>query len=47
MKTLLLISSVAALAALGAAKANQDKKIIQAIDVVFKKYRAENGIKVK
>lgn|SRR5574337_559638 len=28
-------------------KANQDKKIIQAIDVVFKKYRAENGIKVK
>ena len=28
-------------------KANQDKKVIQAIDVVFKKYRAENGIKVK
>jgi hypothetical protein len=27
-------------------KANQDKKIIQAIDVIFKKYRAENGIKV-
>ena len=28
-------------------KANQDKKIIQAIDVVFKKYRADNGIKMK
>ncbi len=28
-------------------KGNQDKKVIQAIDVVFKKYRAENGIKVK
>jgi hypothetical protein len=28
-------------------KANQDKKVIQAIDVIFKKYRAENGIKVK
>ena len=28
-------------------KANQDKKIIQAVDVVFKKYPAENGIKVK
>jgi hypothetical protein len=27
-------------------KANQDKKVIQAIDVIFKKYRAENGIKV-
>ena len=26
-------------------KANQDKKVIQAIDVVFKKYRAEKGIK--
>ena len=26
-------------------KANQEKKVIQAIDVVFKKYRAENGIK--
>ncbi len=28
-------------------KANQDKKVIQAIDVIFKKYRAENGIKMK
>lgn len=28
-------------------KANQDKKVIQAIDVVFTKYRAENGIKMK
>lgn len=28
-------------------KENQDKKVIQAIDVVFKKYRAENGIKAK
>jgi hypothetical protein len=28
-------------------KANQDKKVIQAINVVFKKYRAEKGIKVK
>ena len=28
-------------------KANQDKKIIQAIDLVFKKYRAENGIKMQ
>ena len=27
-------------------KANQDKKVIQAIDVVFKKYRADRGIKV-
>jgi hypothetical protein len=27
-------------------KANEDKKIIQAIDVVFKNYRKENGIKV-
>jgi hypothetical protein len=26
-------------------KENRDKKVIQAIDVVFKKYRAENGIK--
>ena len=26
-------------------KANQDKKVIQAIDVVFKKYRADKGIK--
>ena len=26
-------------------KANQNKKVIQAIDVVFKKYRAEKGIK--
>jgi HdeA/HdeB family len=28
-------------------KANQDKKVIQAIDVVFNTYRAEKGIKVK
>ena len=28
-------------------KANQDKKVIQAIDVVFKAYRAEKGIKMK
>ena len=27
-------------------KANQDKKIIQAIDVIFKKYREDNGIKM-
>ena len=27
-------------------KANQDKKVIQAIDVVFKKYRSDRGIKV-
>src|SRR4051812_34487842 len=27
-------------------KANQDKKVIQAIAVVFKKYRADRGIKV-
>ncbi len=27
-------------------QAHQDKKITQAIDVVFKKYRQENGIKV-
>jgi len=27
-------------------KANQEKKVIQAIDVVFKKYRQDNGIKV-
>src|SRR5829696_2235166 len=27
-------------------KANQDKKVIQAIDVVFKKHRADRGIKV-
>ena len=27
-------------------KANQDKKIIQAIDVVFKKFRQDNGIKL-
>jgi len=27
-------------------KANQNKKVIQAIDVVFKKYRADRGIKV-
>jgi hypothetical protein len=26
-------------------KENPDKKVIQAIDTVFKKYRAENGIK--
>ncbi len=28
-------------------KANQDRKVIQAIDIVFKKYRAENGINTK
>ena len=28
-------------------KANQDKNVIEAIDVVFKQYRKENGIKVK
>jgi hypothetical protein len=28
-------------------KENPDKKVIQAIDVVFKKYRAEQGIKAK
>ena len=28
-------------------KANPGKKVIQAIDVVFKTYRAEQGIKVK
>ena len=28
-------------------KANQDTKIIQAIDVVFKKYRQDNGIKMR
>ena len=28
-------------------KANSDKKVIQAIDVVFKAYRAEKGIKMK
>ena len=28
-------------------KANQDKKVIEAIDVVFKAYRAEKGIKMK
>jgi hypothetical protein len=27
-------------------KANPNKKVIQAIDVVFKKYRADRGIKV-
>jgi hypothetical protein len=27
-------------------KANRDKKVIQAIDVVIKTYRAEKGIKV-
>jgi len=27
-------------------KANQDKKVIQAIDVIFKKYRQDNGIKM-
>lgn len=27
-------------------KANQDKKVIQAIDVIFKKYRQANGIKM-
>ena len=28
-------------------KANQDKIVIEAIDVVFKAYRAEKGIKMK
>ncbi|MCA6118156.1 hypothetical protein J6524_25245 [Bradyrhizobium sp. WSM 1738] len=28
-------------------KANRDKKVIEAIDVVFKAYRAEKGIKMK
>ena len=28
-------------------KANQGKKVIEAIDVVFKAYRAEQGIKLK
>ena len=28
-------------------KANQDNKIIQAIDVVFKKYRQDSGIKMR
>ena len=28
-------------------KANQGKKVIQAIDVVFKAYRAEKGVKMK
>ncbi len=28
-------------------KANQDKKVIQAIDVVFDVYRADRGIKLK
>jgi HdeA/HdeB family len=28
-------------------KANQSKKVIEAIDVVFKAYRAEKGIKMK
>jgi HdeA/HdeB family len=28
-------------------KANQDKKVIEAIDVVFKVYRIEKGIKMK
>ena len=28
-------------------KANQDKKVIQAIDVVFNEYRAEKGIQLK
>jgi len=28
-------------------KEHQDKKVIQAIDVVFKNYRAQNGIKMK
>jgi HdeA/HdeB family len=28
-------------------KANQDKKVIEAIDLVFKAYRAANGIKIK
>jgi hypothetical protein len=27
-------------------KANEDKKVIQAIDFVFKKYRQDNGIKM-
>jgi hypothetical protein len=28
-------------------KEHQDKRVIQAIDVVFKNYRAQNGIKMK
>src|SRR5215475_1731095 len=28
-------------------KEHQDKKVIQAIDVLFKNYRAQNGIKMK
>lgn len=28
-------------------KANKDKKVIQAIDVVFNQYRDQNGIKMK
>jgi hypothetical protein len=28
-------------------KEHQDKKVIEAIDVVFNKYRAEMGIKLK
>jgi hypothetical protein len=28
-------------------KANHDKKVIQAIDVVFNTYRTENSIKMK
>jgi hypothetical protein len=28
-------------------KANQNKKVIQAIEVVFNEYRAQNGIKMK
>ena len=28
-------------------KANQDKKVIQAIDIVFKQHRADNGIKAQ
>jgi hypothetical protein len=28
-------------------KEHQDKKVIQAIDVVFKDYRAQNGIQLK
>jgi hypothetical protein len=28
-------------------KANPGKKVIEAIDVVFKEYRAEKGIKMK
>ena len=27
-------------------KANQEKKVIQAIDIMFKKYRQDNGIKM-